>query len=107
MCSLISQYLLVLRTGTSNFVRGSPFFRTELQASKSLSHPRRVTIDALLCGASVATGSFQDGQTAKARLGPPCAVTPVGTWPRVRLFSSRLSCPAGDEDNTKMSGGSK
>lgn len=38
MCSLISHYLLVLRTGTSNFVRGNPFFRTELQVSKSLSH---------------------------------------------------------------------
>ena len=29
---------------------------------------------------------------------------PVGTWPLLRLFSSRLSCPAGDEDNnTKIS----
>jgi hypothetical protein len=38
--------------------------------------------------------------------GPPratvCSHPPVGTWPRLRLFSSRLSCPAGDEDNTKI-----
>ena len=34
----------------------------------------------------MATGSFQDGQTAKSRLGLPCAVTPNGTRPRVAHF---------------------
>jgi hypothetical protein len=28
-----------------------------------------------------AKDGFQVGQTAKARLGPPCAVTPQRTWP--------------------------
>ena len=28
-----------------------------------------------------AKDGFQVGQTAKARLGPPCAVTPERTWP--------------------------
>jgi len=28
-----------------------------------------------------AKGGFQVSQTAKARLGPPCAVTPIRTWP--------------------------
>jgi hypothetical protein len=28
-----------------------------------------------------AKDGFQAGQTAKARLGPPCAVTPERTWP--------------------------
>ena len=31
-----------------------------------------------------ARDGFQAGQTAKAQLGPPCAVTPtLGTWPPV------------------------
>jgi hypothetical protein len=60
-----------------------------------MSHSRRI----------VATGGFQDGQTAKARLGLPCAVTPRGDVATVlRLCSSRLSCSAGDENNAKMVG---
>ena len=35
-----------------------------------------------------AKDGFQVGQTAKARLGPPCAVTPVRTWPPVSCHSN-------------------
>ena len=38
-------------------------------------------------GELAVTGSFQVGQTAKARLGLPCAVTPEGTWPPFSIQS--------------------
>jgi hypothetical protein len=36
-----------------------------------------------------AKGGFQCGQTAKARKGPPCAVTPKGTKPPSTLVFSQ------------------
>jgi hypothetical protein len=45
-------------------------------------------------GCAAAKDGFQVGQTAKARLGPPCAVTPVRTWPPVSCH-----CNNKDEDS--------
>jgi hypothetical protein len=49
-----------------------------------MSHSRRI----------MATGGFQDGQTAKARLGPPCAVTPPRGDMATSCAFSRAACLA-------------
>jgi hypothetical protein len=43
-------------------------------------------------GRPAAKGGFQAGQTAKARRGPPCAVTPqMWTWPRASCAAQSKS----------------